>query len=111
MRVPVPQVDATQDCICLSCKAFWGPRGLFTSRQCSASADVLGRLRSFYRDLRNHALEFDPSIPPEPGFAIDGGVALGERRAGDRNLLIRVTKHTTMTDHGWHIWTFPAIEP
>jgi len=33
VRVPVPQVDATQDCICLSCKAFWGPRGSFTSRQ------------------------------------------------------------------------------
>ena len=84
---------------------------MFTSRRCSASADALGRLRSFYRDLRNHVLEFDPSIPPEPGFAIDGGFALGERRAGDRNLFIRVNKHTTMTDHGWHIWTFPAIEP
>jgi len=54
---------------------------------------MLGRLRSFYRDLRNHALEFDPSIPSEPGFAIDGGVALGERRAGDRNLLIRALLH------------------
>jgi hypothetical protein len=36
----------------------------------------------------------------EPGFAIDGGFALGERKAGDRNLLIRVNMHTTMTDHG-----------
>ena len=72
--MPVLQVDATQGCICLSCKAFWGPRGLFTSRRCSASADALGRLRSFYRDLRNHVLEFDPSIPPEPGFAIDGAL-------------------------------------
>ncbi len=70
---------------------------------------TLGRLPSFYRDFRNHVLEFDPSIPPEPGFAKDGGFARRERTPDDGNLLIRVNDWTKMTDHGWHIWTLPAI--
>lgn len=71
----------------------------------------LGRLRGFYNKLRDHVIEFDPEIPPQPGFANRGGFALRPREEADGDLLIRVNEHTTLTDEGRMIWRFPPREP
>jgi hypothetical protein len=77
------------------------------------SADKLDRIRSFYRQLRdeNAVLEYDPDLPSQPGFCLDGGFALRPRVASDRDLLIRVNRYTLMTDEGWDIWVFPDVDP
>jgi hypothetical protein len=77
------------------------------------SYEKLQRLRKFYRDLRdmNVVIEYDPELPPQPGFAINGGFALRPRRKSDKDLLIRVNKHTTLTEEGAMIWVFPPTDP
>lgn len=77
------------------------------------SQDKLNRLRSFYQKLRdeNLVLEFDPEIPPTPGVSNKGGFAYKKRRASDGDLLIRVNKHTVLTEEGRRIWRFPKVEP
>jgi hypothetical protein len=77
------------------------------------SYEKLQRLRKFYRDLRERdvVIEYDPALPPQPGFAINGGFALRPRRKSDGDLLIRVNKHTTLTEEGQMIWVFPPQEP
>ncbi|ATL70741.1 hypothetical protein [Nocardia terpenica] len=76
------------------------------------SAEKLKRLRGFYRKLHseNVVLEFDPNIPPSPGIGI-GGFAYRARTPEDGDLIIRVNEHTTLTEEGRRIWTFPAVEP
>jgi hypothetical protein len=81
---------------------------LFVTNGVGMPEDSLTRLQSFWRDYWDHVLEFDPAIPPEPGFAKDGGFARRPRRESDGNLLIRVNQYTTLTDQGWHIWSLPA---
>lgn len=73
----------------------------------------LKRLRSWYRKLReeNIVLEFDPEFPPEPGVAPYGGFRYVKRRKSDADLLIRVNKHTNMTEEGRRIWRFPPRDP
>lgn len=73
----------------------------------------LSRLRTFYRNLRNenYVIEFDPEIPPAPGFAVTGGFAFRDRIASDADLLIRVNEHTFLTDKGRMIWRFRPIDP
>jgi transcriptional regulator with XRE-family HTH domain len=77
------------------------------------SQDKLKRLRAFYRKLRDESLvlEFDPSIPPEPGVNNKGGWAFRERQQSDEDLLIRVNEFTRLTDEGRAIWRFPRREP
>lgn len=71
------------------------------------------RLRSFYQRLRDGklVLEFDPSIPPEPGVQNKGGFRYTKRRRSDGDLLIRVNQYTNITEQGKKIWTFPEQEP
>jgi len=76
--------------------------------------DVLSRLRSFYRDLRvnNLIIEFDPSIPPQPGFANRGGFIYRKRRKSDNDLLIRVNEYTKdLPEERMRVWKFPSREP
>lgn len=74
--------------------------------------DSLQRLRSFYRLLRNDnvVVEYDPDIPPTPGNK-HGGFAYRQRQPEDGNLLIRVNKHTMLTDVGRRVWVFPTQDP
>lgn len=72
---------------------------------------TLGRLRGFYAKLRDHVLEFDPNIPPEPGVSKHGGWAFRPRRPEDGDLLIRVNEYTELTEEGKMIWRFPPVEP
>ncbi|WP_100469659.1 hypothetical protein [Mycobacteroides abscessus] len=73
----------------------------------------LKRLRYFYQKLRDEDLvvEFDPSIPPEPGIAGQGGFAYRKKEPRDGDLMIRVNEHTNMTEEGRMIWRIPPIEP
>jgi hypothetical protein len=77
------------------------------------SADKLSRLRGFYRRLKDEGLvvEFDPTIPPEPGVSRKGGWALRKREPKDEDLLIRVNDYTDLTVEGKRIWKFPQIYP
>jgi hypothetical protein len=72
---------------------------------------TLGRLRGFYRKLRDQVLEFDPNIPPIPGVSSQGGWAYRKRLSGDDDLLIRVNEYTDLTEIGKMIWRFPPVEP
>ena len=69
--------------------------------------DRVQRLQGFYKTMQDHVLEFDPEIPPQPGFAKHGGFALRPRTPQDGDLLIRVNKHTTLSDEGRMIWRLP----
>ncbi|QBP29972.1 immunity repressor [Mycobacterium phage Connomayer] len=71
----------------------------------------LKRLRGFYNKLRDHVLEFDPTIPPEEGVSKAGGWAYRPRRPEDGDLLIRVNDYTDLTEEGAMIWRFPPREP
>ncbi|WP_396902716.1 XRE family transcriptional regulator [Mycolicibacterium sp.] len=73
-------------------------------------ADLLDRLQSFYRKLRdeNIVVEHDPTLPPEPGVAAQGGWAYRPRLPEDGNLMIRVNEYTTLTDEGRTIWQLPG---
>ena len=71
----------------------------------------LSRLRTFYAKLRDNAVEFDPVLPPEPGFANRGGFALRVRVDADGDLLIRVNEHTNLTEKGRTIWRLPETLP
>lgn len=75
--------------------------------------DKLKRLRSWYRKLRgeNLVVEFDPALPPEPGVCAVGGFTYRQRQPEDSDLLIRVNKHTRLTDEGKATWRLPRIEP
>ncbi|ASR77180.1 transcriptional repressor [Mycobacterium phage MyraDee] len=77
------------------------------------SEDKLKRLRTFYRKLRddNLVLEYDPSLPPEPGVSNKGGFAFRRRAPEDGDLLIRVNEHTHITEEGRIIWRFPPRDP
>jgi len=71
----------------------------------------LSRLRTFYAKLRDNVVEFDPVLPPEPGFANRGGFALRVRVDADGDLLIRVNEHTNLTEKGRTIWRLPETLP
>lgn len=75
--------------------------------------DKLRRLRWFYRKLRdqNLVVEYDPSLPPEPGVSTAGGWAYRKRKKSDGNLLVRVNEYTEITKQGRRIWVFPKVEP
>ena len=75
--------------------------------------DKLDRLRSFYRKLReeNLVLEFDPTLPPDPGVSNKGGFAFRTRTKNDGDLLIRVNEYTHLSEEGNRIWRFPPIDP
>lgn len=74
------------------------------------SEDKLARLRSWWQKLRKDDLvvEFDPALPPLRGVSPHGGFALRHRVPEDRDLLIRVNKHTTLTEGSRRIWCWPA---
>lgn len=77
-------------------------------------AEKKRRLRAFYQRLRDEKLvvEFDPTLPPEPGVSNKGGWAYRRRRKSDGDLLIRVNEHTRdLTEEGLMIWRFPHIDP
>jgi len=75
--------------------------------------DKLSRLRSWLKFMRENdfVVEFDPELPPEPGVAPHGGFAYRKRRKSDADLLIRVNKHTNLTEEGRMIWRYPPIDP
>lgn len=77
------------------------------------SEDKLKRLRSWYRMLRdkNLVVEYDPTLPPEPGVSNKGGWALRRRRKSDGDLLVRVNEYTDLTDEGKRIWRLPPVDP
>ena len=77
------------------------------------SESKLSRVRTLYRKLRegNFVVEYDPTLPPEPGVCFTGGFALRERLGTDADLLIRVNQYTNLTDEGRMIWRFPPTEP
>ncbi len=74
------------------------------------SAEKLYRVECLHRRLRdsNAVLEYDPELPSQPGFCIDGGFALRLRRFSDGGLMIRVNEHTVLTEQGREIWRLPV---
>lgn len=78
------------------------------------SEDKLSRLRSWLNFMRenNYVVEFDPELPAQPGIAPHGGFTYRTRRKSDGDsLLIRVNKHTNLTEEGKLIWCFPPRDP
>lgn len=76
------------------------------------SRSKITRLRSFYRKLdQGLVVEFDPSIPAEPGVCLTGGWAYRERQPSDGDLIIRVNEYTTLTDEGKLLWRMPPTRP
>jgi transcriptional regulator with XRE-family HTH domain len=71
------------------------------------SESKISRLFGFYRKLQDYVVEFDPTLPPEPGIAPHGGFALRKRTVRDRGLMIRVNKYTQLTEEGQRIWALP----
>jgi hypothetical protein len=80
----------------------------------------LERLRKFYKLLQENdeVIEFDPSIPPPErreanfnGPRSVGGFAWRKRRPSDGDLIIRVNKHTKLTEQGRMLWRFPPRLP
>lgn len=78
----------------------------------------LKRLRNFYNKLRDKGLivEFDPTIPPDPGVSSQGGFAYREREVRDRNLVLRLNDYTYTEE--WYpgssfyeVWSFPLEYP
>jgi len=76
-------------------------------------ADKLRRLRAFYKKIREGwVLEYDPRIPPEPGFALHGGFALRKRLASDGDMLFRLNEFCQEpTEEGRLIWRLPEVDP
>ena len=70
-----------------------------------------GRVLGLHTKLRegNLVVEYDPAIPPEPGFAKYGGFALRPRTEADGNLMFRVNEHTTVTDFAREVWQLPPF--
>lgn len=78
------------------------------------SEDKLSRLRKWLQFMRdnNFVVEFDPDLPAEPGVSPYGGWAYRKRRKSDGDdMLIRVNKHTNLTEEGRLIWCFPPRDP
>lgn len=77
------------------------------------SPEKLQRLVWFYQRLKrdNVVVEFDPTLPPEPGVSSVGGFAYRPRRKSDGDLIIRVNQYTTLTDEGEDLWRFPEEWP
>lgn len=71
----------------------------------------LDNLRYFYNRSRKEIVEYDPEIPPEAGVSPAGGWAWRKRRKSDEDRLIRVNKHTHLSEVGDMIWRFPEVEP
>lgn len=73
------------------------------------NANKIGRLQAWWRYLQdnNVVLEFDPALPPQVGLSPHGGFAYRKRRASDGDLLIRVNKHTKLSEEGKLIWCWP----
>ena len=77
------------------------------------SESKLSRVRTLYRKLRegNFVVEYDPTLPPEPGVCVTGGFAYRTRRKSDVDLLVRRNRHTFLTKEGMMIWRFPPVDP
>ena len=77
------------------------------------SESKLSRVRTLYRKLRegNFVVEYDPTLPPEPGVCVTGGFAYRTRRKSDVDLLVRRNRHTFLTKEGLMIWRFPPVDP
>lgn len=75
--------------------------------------DTLARARALVLMLRQRdaVIEYDPSLPPSPGFCAQGGFALRPRTAADEDLLVRENPHTTLTVEGRMIWRFQHVDP
>lgn len=78
----------------------------------------ISRLRSFYEKLKNEGLvvEFDPTIPPNPGVSAQGGFAYRKRETRDGDLLLRLNEHTYVEDEYegssfYETWSFPLEYP
>lgn len=73
------------------------------------SDDKLSRLHNWWQFLRDNdvVLEFDPDIPATPGIAPYGGFAYRRRLPSDKDLLIRVNRHTNLSEEGEMIWRWP----
>jgi transcriptional regulator with XRE-family HTH domain len=77
-------------------------------------ADIkLRRAQALIRKLmkNNAVLEYDPELSPIEGVSVQGGFALRPRRRQDGDLMIRVNKHTTITEQGRLIWRMPVEVP
>lgn len=66
------------------------------------------RLRYFYNSLtkQNVVVEFDPNFAPSGGSKI-GGFRYRARKISDGNLMIRINKHTNVTEMGGKLWQLP----
>lgn len=73
--------------------------------------DKLQRLRSWYKRMETHVLEFDPSIPPEDGVSVFGGWAYRSRLPEDGDLLLRDNEYCNLDHIGRSIWRMPPERP
>jgi hypothetical protein len=69
---------------------------------------ALARVRALYRKLTelDAVVEFSPDIPPNEHSSA-GGFRLVSREDSDGDLMIRVNRHTTLTEEGKMIWRVP----
>ncbi|MDR7303511.1 helix-turn-helix domain-containing protein [Haloactinomyces albus] len=76
------------------------------------SYERLKNLGGFYDRLKEYDLvvEYDPSIKPNIS-AKYGGFAYRDREPSDGDLIIRMNKHTDITDKNRNIWTLPNKRP
>ena len=82
----------------------------YATRGKGMSEEKLSLLKSFYERLRDQVVEFDPDLPPSDGVGI-GGFAYRRRLGSDGDLLIRVNRHTHLSDEGRKVWRMPEVLP
>ncbi|AXH48844.1 immunity repressor [Mycobacterium phage Steamy] len=72
------------------------------------SEEKVRNLKRWWKRLLDEdiVVEFDPSIEPYAGMA-GGGFRYVPRRPEDDDLLIRVNKHTNLSEEGEMIWCWP----
>ena len=76
------------------------------------NAVKLERVRALYRKIdKGLVVEFDPDLPPEQGVSLAGGWAYRKRQTSDGDLIIRLNKHSTLTEEGKALWRMPPKRP
>lgn len=70
----------------------------------------ISALRKFYKTLQDndYVVVYDPSIPPNPGIAANGGFDYVKREPRDGDFMVRTNEYANPTEYGDpELWRFP----